>query len=115
MAKQDDVPGQEAPSISRQEIYTRLKHLLAELGGIDSKEVFADLALQKDPLNYTSAAKLALARRIVAAFPEWQLDIGAQETASCLVVRDLRVLIERKLRESGVEVAGSRTFGGLQP
>lgn len=115
MTKQHDMPDNVALNISRREIYTRLKKLLAELGGIDSKEVFADLALQKDPLNYTSAAKLALARRIADAFPEWLLDIGAQETASCIVVRDLRILVEKKLREAGVEVAGTRIFGGLEP
>ena len=115
MAKQEGVSEHGSRDISRQEIYRRIKTLLSELGGVDTNEIVADLALHKDPLNYTSAAKLALASKIVEAFPEWPLNVGAQETASCLVVRDLRILIERRLREAGVEVAGTRIFGGLKP
>ena len=114
MAEQNEGPEERAQNITRQEIYRRIKQLLAELGGIDSSEISADLPLHKDPLNYTSAAKLALAKRIVEAFPEWSLEVGSNETASCVVVRDLRILLEQKLRAAGVEIAGTRIFGGLK-
>ena len=108
------MPAEEIESIARLEILIRIKRLLAEISGLQPGEVTADQNLAKDPLNYSSVSKLALAKRLGEEFSEWPLDISPAETAACEVVRDLRLLVEIKLKEAGVEVAGLRIFGGLQ-
>ena len=105
---------EERESISRVEILIRIKRLLAGISGLEPAEVTADQHLEEDPLNYTSLSKLALARRLVEEFSDFPLEISPSETAACEVVRDLRLLVELKLREAGVNVAGVRIFGGLQ-
>lgn len=100
--------------ISRVEILLRIKGLLAGISGLEPSEVTADQHLADDPLNYTSISKLALAKRLVAEFADFSLEISPAETAACEVVRDLRLLVELKLRKAGVNIAGVRIFGGLK-
>ena len=108
------MPVAERERITRVEILIRIKRLLAEISGLQPSEVTADQHLAKDPLNYNSLSKLALAKRLGEEFSEWSLEIAPSETAACEVVRDLRLLVEIKLKEAGVEVAGIKIFGGLQ-
>jgi len=100
-------------SIARQAITLRIKQMLADIAGLDPADIRSDLELAKAPLNYTSPAKLALAPRLNQAFEDCGLDVGPAQTASSEFVRDLRIIVERELRASGVEVIGSRLFGNL--
>jgi hypothetical protein len=104
----------ERERISRVEILMRIKRLLAEISGLRPGDFTADQHLAKDPLNYNNVSKLALAKRLGEEFFEWPLEISPTETAACEVVRDLRLLVEIKLKEAGVDVVGIRIFGGLQ-
>jgi hypothetical protein len=108
------MPSAEKECISRAEILIRIKRLLAGISGLQPAEVTADQHLAKDPLNYTSVSKLALAKCLREEFSEWPLAISPAETAACEVVRDLRLLVELKLKEAGVAVTGIRIFGGVQ-
>jgi hypothetical protein len=101
-------------TIARTEILLRVKDLLADIGGLDPAEIKSDLDLGKDPLNYTGVAKQALAGKLLAVFSEYPINVSPMETSSCEVVRDLRELLERKLKEAGVAVAGGSIFGQLQ-
>ena len=108
------MPDEERQRITRVEILVRIKRLLAGISGLEPSEVTADQHLGADPLNYTSVSRLALAKRLRGEFSEWPLDISPEEASACEVVRDLRLLVELKLKEAGVEVSGIRIFGGAQ-
>jgi hypothetical protein len=110
---QSDPPMAEpATAIARTEILQRIRSLLAEVGGLSEGEVDVDQHLAARPLSYTHAGKLALAARLEQAFAEWGVQVPPSEVAACVVVRDLRILLEHKLKAAGVRVEGIKLFGG---
>jgi acyl carrier protein len=108
------MPEQPGSSIERREVLLRILRLLAEISGRSPDEIKVDFRLSDDPLNYSSSAKMALAGRLEALFEEFGMEIAPGETASCEVVRDLRILVERKMRDAGVEIAGLSIFQDLE-
>lgn len=64
------MPEEEGKQITRVGILIRIKRLLAGISGLEPSEVRADQNLGKDPLNYTSVSKLALAKRLRDEFSE---------------------------------------------
>ena len=102
------------PVIARTEILQRIRAMLAEVGGLDTGDIDVDQHLAAGPLSYTHTGKLALAARLEQAFAEWGVQVPPTEVAACIVVRDLRILLERKLEAAGVRVEGINLFGGRE-
>lgn len=79
-------------------IHARIRIVIAsKKDRLQSKDIKADMFLEKAPLRFDVLGRRFLANDLNKAFSDYRLDLAPEETETAKQVKNLRILVQSKI------------------